>query len=59
MRSDEDWLRRHGEALPLYLEDGPAPPIDFLHMRVSPWLQFRRAGIICASRVFMAGNIAI
>ena len=22
----------------LYLEDGPAPPIDFLHMRVSPWL---------------------
>ncbi len=40
MRSDEDWLGRHGEALPLYLEDGPAPPIDFLHMRVSPWLQF-------------------
>ena len=25
----------------LYLGDGPAPPIDFLHMRVSPWLQFR------------------
>ena len=22
----------------LYLEDGPAPPIDFLHMWVSPWL---------------------
>ncbi len=43
MRSDEDWLRRYGEALPLYLEDGPAPPIDFLHMRVSPWLQFRIA----------------
>ena len=21
----------------LYLEDGPALPIDFLHMRISPW----------------------
>ena len=21
----------------LYLEGGSAPPIDFLHMRISPW----------------------
>ena len=43
----------------LYLEDGLAPSLDLLHMRISPWYQFRRAGIICASRVFMASNIAI
>ena len=45
-----DWLRRHGEVLPLYLENGPGPPTGFPDMRVSPWywfmfpLQFRVHG---------------
>ena len=24
----------------LYLEDGPAPLLDLIHMRISPWYQF-------------------
>ena len=33
-----DWLRHHGEALPLYLESGPGPPTGFSDMHISPWL---------------------
>ena len=29
------------ELFHLYPEGGQAPPVDFLHMRVSPWYQFR------------------
>ena len=37
-----DWLRRHGEAFPLYLESGPRPPTGFPDVRISPWYYFRQ-----------------
>ena len=33
-----------GSAVKLYLEDSPAPPIYFLHMRISPWHWFSWKG---------------
>ena len=36
MLDTRDWLKRHGETLPLYLESGSVPPIGFPDMRISP-----------------------
>ena len=37
LRGDEDWLRRHGEALPPVPGGWSGAADDFLHMRISPW----------------------
>ena len=31
--------------LRLYLEDGSTPPLDLIHMRISPWYQFRSGSL--------------
>ena len=37
----------------LYLEDGLAPSLDLLHMRISPWYQFsRRISLTAWSRLY-------
>lgn len=41
LRGGEDWLRWHCEAPPPYWEDGSTPPLDLIHMCISPWYQFR------------------
>ena len=37
LRGDEDWLRRHSEALPPVPGGWSGAADDFLHMRISPW----------------------
>ena len=39
----------------MYLKDGPTPPLDPLHMHISPWYQFRRLRSIHRSRLCRSG----
>ena len=36
--------------LRLYLEDGSTPPLDLIHLRISPWYQFRYPGVLAVRR---------